>query len=169
MTDRSRRNAQARRLDGQQWPSIGGKKPGSKSLPGTEASWHIGAAEIGDRPLVLLCEGQPDFCAVLLVVWFEGLVGFQPFQDALNVVQDFVGAPAASHAVNFVACLGYEDQPGDDPHAAVFGIVLPVEAVEAVSVGVGGETFLKVGDPLGVFGLAHGFALVAENIEDNLP
>jgi len=71
VTDASRRNAQARRLDGGLWHGIGDKK--AKSLPGAEASWPIGAAEIGDCPVVLLCEGQPDFCASLLVAWWEGL------------------------------------------------------------------------------------------------
>ena len=71
VTDSSRRNAQARRLDGGLWHGIGDKK--AKSLPGVEASWPIGAAEIGERPLVLLCEGQPDFCAALLVAWWEGV------------------------------------------------------------------------------------------------
>ena len=70
VTDSTRRNAQARRMDGQPWKGIDAK---AKSLPGVEASWPIGAVEIGDRPLVLLCEGQPDFCAALLVVWFEGV------------------------------------------------------------------------------------------------
>ncbi len=71
VSDASRRNAQARRIDGQPWSGIGDKK--AKSLPGVEASWPIGAKEIGDRPVVLLCEGQPDFCAALLVAWWEGL------------------------------------------------------------------------------------------------
>ena len=71
ITDSTRRNVQARRLDGGLWRGIGGKK--AKSLPGVEASWPIGAPEIGDRPVVVLCEGQPDFCAVLLVAWWEGL------------------------------------------------------------------------------------------------
>jgi len=69
ITDSSRKNAQARTFDGNPWMGIGGKK--AKSLPGSKASWPIGAADIGDRPFVILCEGQPDFCAALLVVWFE--------------------------------------------------------------------------------------------------
>jgi hypothetical protein len=40
-------------------------------LPGSDPSWPIGAAEIGKRPNIVLCEGQPDFCAVLLAAWFE--------------------------------------------------------------------------------------------------
>jgi hypothetical protein len=71
ITDASGRNAQARRLDGQPWAGIGGKK--AKSLPGSDPSWPIGADAISNRPFVVLCEGQPDFCAALLVAWYEGL------------------------------------------------------------------------------------------------
>lgn len=71
ITDRARRNAQARRLDGNPWGGIGNKK--AKSLPGSVSSWPIGVPEIGDRPVVVLCEGQPDFAAALLVAWHEGL------------------------------------------------------------------------------------------------
>lgn len=71
IADSTRRNAQARRLDGQSWHGIGDKK--AKTLPGSDPSWPIGAAEIGDNPFVALCEGQPDFCAALFVAWFEGL------------------------------------------------------------------------------------------------
>jgi hypothetical protein len=71
VADSTRRNAQARRLDGQPWQGIGDAK--AKTLPGCDPSWPIGAAEIGNCPFVLLCEGQPDFCASLLVAWFEGL------------------------------------------------------------------------------------------------
>lgn len=69
ITDSSRRNAQARRMDGCTWEGIGEAK--AKSLPGTDPSWPIGTAEIGDRPVVVLTEGQPDFCAALLVAWAE--------------------------------------------------------------------------------------------------
>jgi len=69
--DSTRRNAQARRLDGMPWTGIHSAK--AKTLPGCDASWPIGAPEIGDRSIVLLCEGGPDFLAALLVAWWEGL------------------------------------------------------------------------------------------------
>jgi hypothetical protein len=69
ITDSTRLNAQARKYDGMLWTGIGNAK--AKTLPGSVASWPIGAPEIGDRPNVILCEGQPDFCAALLVAWFE--------------------------------------------------------------------------------------------------
>ncbi len=71
IADSTRRNAQARRMDGFTWAGIGGKK--AKTLPGSEASWPIGGPEIGTRRNVILCEGGPDFLAVLGVVFAEGL------------------------------------------------------------------------------------------------
>ena len=68
VTDSTGRNAQARKLDGTAWKC--GK---AKTLPGREASWPIGAPEIGNRRNVALCEGQPDFAAALLVAWWEGV------------------------------------------------------------------------------------------------
>ena len=70
ISDGARRHAQARRLDGRPWSGIGGAK--AKSLPGSVAAWPIGASEIGVRTRVVLCEGQPDFAAALLVAWWEG-------------------------------------------------------------------------------------------------
>lgn len=67
ITDSSRRNAQARRIDGRPWSC--GK---AKSLIGSAASWPIGASDIGARPIILLCEGGPDFLTTLLVAWWEG-------------------------------------------------------------------------------------------------
>ncbi len=69
ITDSTRVNAQARRLDGKVWEGIGGAK--AKTLPGSVPSWPIGAAEIGNHRSVVLCEGQPDFAAALLVAWWE--------------------------------------------------------------------------------------------------
>jgi hypothetical protein len=71
ITDQAKRNAQARRLDGLPWQGIGNQK--AKSLPGSEAGWPIGIDEIAGRPFVILCEGQPDFCAALAVAWLEGV------------------------------------------------------------------------------------------------
>lgn len=70
ITDSSRRNAQARRLDGELWAGIEAK---AKTLPGCDPSWPIGAADIGSRPFVLFCEGGPDFLASLYVAGWEGL------------------------------------------------------------------------------------------------
>jgi hypothetical protein len=70
--DSSRRNAQARRIDGQPW-FCGKAYSLARYLPDFANNWPVGAADIGDRPEVWLCEGQPDFCAALLVAWWGGL------------------------------------------------------------------------------------------------
>lgn len=69
LTDSSRRCAQARRLDGKTWQGIDAK---AKTLFGSTAAWPIGAAEIGSRPFVALCEGGPDTLAAWTVAWWHG-------------------------------------------------------------------------------------------------
>jgi hypothetical protein len=71
ITDYTRRNAQARRLDGQPWAGIGGAK--AKTLPHGDPTWPIGILEAGACEVVLLCEGQPDFTAAPLVAFWEGV------------------------------------------------------------------------------------------------
>ena len=66
--DSTRRSAQARRFYGRKW--ICGK---AKSLYGSWGGWTIGAREIGNRPIVMLCEGMPDFVAALGVAYCENL------------------------------------------------------------------------------------------------
>jgi hypothetical protein len=70
VTDSTRRNAQARRMDGKEWSGIGAK---AKSLPGTTTARCIGAAVIGERPEVWLVEGTPDLCAAPIVAKCAGL------------------------------------------------------------------------------------------------
>lgn len=69
LTDSARRNAQARRLDGGLWKSIGDKK--AKTFRGWEASWPIGLADVDDhnRPAVILVEGGPDLLAAATLAW----------------------------------------------------------------------------------------------------
>lgn len=73
ITDSTRKNADARRIDGGLWTFKDGGQGKAKSLVSGARGWPIGAGEIGERPLVLLCEGQPDFCAGPFVAWFEGV------------------------------------------------------------------------------------------------
>ena len=70
VTDSTRANAQARRMDGAKWSGIGCK---AKSLPGTAAARCIGAAVIGERPEIWVTEGQPDFAAAPIVARLAGL------------------------------------------------------------------------------------------------
>ena len=58
--DDSRRNCQARRLDGAPWPGIGCKV---QTLPGSQAAWPLGA--FGEYDTLLLTEGGGDLLAAV--------------------------------------------------------------------------------------------------------
>ena len=62
ITDRARRNAQARRLDGEPWAWNGMK---AWTLGGSCASWPIGLPGSEPFPAVAVCEGGPDFISCL--------------------------------------------------------------------------------------------------------
>lgn len=70
LTDGSRRNAQARRCDGQPWAGIGGKK--AKTIAGCEATWPVGITEAADRPVIFMVEGAPDLLAAWHLIWLVG-------------------------------------------------------------------------------------------------
>lgn len=67
LTDGSRRNAQARRLDGQPWSGIGNKK--AKTIAGSEAKWPVGIHEAAPGLDIALVEGAPDFLAAWHFIW----------------------------------------------------------------------------------------------------
>ena len=67
ITDTARLNAQARRMDGQEWEHIGAK---AWTLAGAWAAWPIGITEAQRFPAIALCEGGPDFLAAhYLALW----------------------------------------------------------------------------------------------------
>lgn len=66
ITDSARRSVQVRRIDGRPWSWNNAK---AWTLGGSIAGWPIGAADIGARRLVLLCEGGPDFLAAYTLAW----------------------------------------------------------------------------------------------------
>jgi hypothetical protein len=68
VTDQTKRNAQARRLDGKPWSEIEAK---TWTLPKSEASWPIGLKESEPYPIVLLVEGGPDLLAAAHFIWCE--------------------------------------------------------------------------------------------------
>jgi hypothetical protein len=70
ITDDSRRNAQARRLDGKYWQSLPGK-PKAKTLPGSQAAWPIGASRINVSNTILFTEGAPDLLAAATFAAFD--------------------------------------------------------------------------------------------------
>ncbi|MDZ4345947.1 MAG: hypothetical protein U1E51_26335 [Candidatus Binatia bacterium] len=73
LTDGSRRNAQARKCNGQPWDFGGKRKPcKAKTIAGCEASWPIGIAEAAPKATVFLVEGGPDFLACWHLLWLNG-------------------------------------------------------------------------------------------------
>ena len=68
VVDQSKRNAQARRLDGKPWDRINAK---AWTLPKSEASWPIGLNESLPYPIVLLVEGGPDLLAAAHFIYCE--------------------------------------------------------------------------------------------------
>jgi hypothetical protein len=69
VTDHARKSAQARRLDGEQWPGDGYAYK-SKTLR-ADADHPPGLADVVacDRRTVLICEGEADTLAALLLAW----------------------------------------------------------------------------------------------------
>lgn len=69
VTDTARVNAQARRMDGQEWEHLQ-DCPKAWTLPGSWASWPIGIKVAQPFPAIALCEGSPDFLAAhYLALW----------------------------------------------------------------------------------------------------
>jgi len=66
ITDSARRCIQVRRMDGRHWTWNNAK---AWTLGGSIAGWPIGSSDIGDRRLVLFCEGGPDFLAAHTLAW----------------------------------------------------------------------------------------------------
>lgn len=71
ITDRDRRNGQARRLDGLPWQSLPGT-PKAKTLPGSAAAWPVGIQEATTYSCIAVVEGGPDLLAALHFGWAEG-------------------------------------------------------------------------------------------------
>ena len=81
ITDASRRNAQARRLDGLSWQSLRGT-PKAKTLPGSQAAWPIGASRIEKSDTVLFTEGTPDLLAAATFATFD----FKGYWEAVAMI-----------------------------------------------------------------------------------
>jgi hypothetical protein len=58
VTDNTRKNYRARRLDGNVWEHTGGK---AFALSGSQASWPIGVCGVDTFPAISLCEAEMDF------------------------------------------------------------------------------------------------------------
>jgi hypothetical protein len=74
ITDDARRNAIARRLDGEPFRDLGsrteeGCRTKSRSIRGSEANWPIGIAQANGFPAISLHEGAPDFLTAFWLIW----------------------------------------------------------------------------------------------------
>lgn len=69
LTDAARATAQARRLDGKPWNRMGAKSDTLRS----DTAHPIGLAALGNRPVVALCEGEPDSIAALHFAFIAGI------------------------------------------------------------------------------------------------
>ena len=69
ITDASGNVLEVRRLDGQMFPAHGElHERKSHALRGSQKNWPVGLANVGDRPMILLVEGLPDFLAAFEIV-----------------------------------------------------------------------------------------------------
>jgi hypothetical protein len=116
VTDSSRLNAQARRMDGQQWEHIGAK---AWTLPGSRASWPIGIVEAQSFPAIALCEGGPDFLAAHYFALLEQSTHAK--RDVSCVPVAMLGASQRIHADALpmfggkrVRIFGHDDDAGRD-------------------------------------------------------
>ena len=70
VTDDARYVRQDRRVDGQQLAFNGDRAAKCRTIGA--ASWPVGAANIGAKPVVLLVEGMPDLLAAVQVIGVQG-------------------------------------------------------------------------------------------------
>lgn len=94
LTDSARRTGYARRLDGKPWPGPDGSGFKSNCLR-NDADAPAGLADVveADRPVVMLCEGDPDTLAAIFWAWLAGQA------DRVGVVRLSGNARAVTPAV----------------------------------------------------------------------
>lgn len=69
VTDSSGNALEIRRLDGHPFPAHGAlAERKSHAVKGSRKNWPVGIADIGDKPMVLMVEGLPDFLAAFEIV-----------------------------------------------------------------------------------------------------
>ena len=109
VTDATRRNAQARRMDGVPWVRIGAK---AWTLPGSEAGWPVGLREAFPFQAIALVEGSPDMLAAVHLSWCAGVedeVAPVAMLGAANRIPDDALALFAGKRVRI---FGHADDPG---------------------------------------------------------
>jgi hypothetical protein len=115
LTDDARKTAQARRLDGEQWPGPDGRTFKSLSLR-SDNDAPAGLADVvsANRPAVLLGEGEPDTLAALLMAWFADSaerVGVLCLTGAARSLPPSVCSALAGRRIRI---LRQSDKPGPD-------------------------------------------------------
>lgn len=113
VTDGDGRNAQARRLDGQPFPTASGPKK-ALTLPGSCAKWPVGIRDAGPFPAIALVEGGPDMLAAFHFAFCED-------READCAVVAMLGAGLDIHPDALplftgkrVRIFGHSDAAGDD-------------------------------------------------------
>jgi CHC2 zinc finger len=119
LTDDARKTAQARRLDGEQWPGPDGRTFKSLSLRSDDDA-PAGLADVvnADRRAVLLCEGEPDALAALTLAWLADAadrVGVLCLTGARRPIPPAVSSALTARRVRI---LRQNDQPAREASAA---------------------------------------------------
>jgi hypothetical protein len=109
VTDWERVNAQARRMDGEQWKDIGAK---AWTLPGSWANWPIGIHEAQPFRFIALTEGAPDLLAACHFIVCE-----HREQDCAPVAMLGASQHIRAQALPLLACkririFGHDDDEG---------------------------------------------------------
>jgi hypothetical protein len=115
VTDSRRRNAQARRLDGQPWARIGDKK--AWTFPGSEAAWPIGLGEASSFLAIALVEGGPDLLAAFHFAWCAAVEGRVAPVAMLGASNAIPGHALRHFAGKQVRILQHDDEAGRDAGA----------------------------------------------------
>ena len=113
--DQSRRNAQARRMDGEPWEWLkDGEARTAKAitLKGSEAGWPIGILEAARFPSVALAEGGPDLLAAHGRIWFENREGDCAAVAMLGASQSIHREALQHFAGKRVRVFGHDDEAG---------------------------------------------------------
>jgi hypothetical protein len=109
VTDSARVNAQARRMDGQEWEHIGAKP---RTLPGALASWPIGITESQNSPAIPLCEGGPDLLAAFHFIHCESRESSCAPVAMLGAAQHIHPDALPLFAGKRVRIFGHDDEAG---------------------------------------------------------
>jgi hypothetical protein len=133
VTDATRRNAQARRMDGKLWEHINAK---AWTLPGSSAAWPIGITEAASFPAIALCEGGPDFLAAHYLALWEQASHYTK-RDVRCAPVTMLGANLRIHPEalplfvgKHVRIIGHDDKAGRE------AVKLWAQQLQAVGVGV---------------------------------